>query len=86
VAGYAHEAILVIADALTRARASGPDAIAGALRTTSYEDTVMVAAGPVVFDASGENPNATPAVLQLFGGRPAVVWPRAAAERAYVLA
>jgi hypothetical protein len=39
-----------------------------------------------MFDATGENPNATPAVLQIFGGRPTVVWPRAAAERPYALA
>jgi branched-chain amino acid transport system substrate-binding protein len=84
--GYAHEAILVIADALQRAGESDPEAIAAALRATSFPDPLMVAAGPVTFDATGENPNASPAVLQVFGGRPTVVWPADAAERAYVLA
>ena len=46
----------------------------------------MVAAGPIVFDGSGENPNAAPAVLQIVGAKPVVVWPTAAAERPYVLA
>jgi branched-chain amino acid transport system substrate-binding protein len=85
VGGYAHEAILVLADALERAGAADTEAVAEALRRTSFAQPLMVAAGPVMFDATGENPNATPAVLQIFGGRPTVVWPRAAAERPYVL-
>jgi branched-chain amino acid transport system substrate-binding protein len=86
VGGYAHEAILVVADALERAGSAERDAIAEALRRTSFAHPLMVAAGPIVFDATGENPNATPAVLQIFGGRPTVIWPRAAAERPYLLA
>ena len=62
-----------------------PSMIAEALRRTSFPDPLMVAAGPVIFDASGENPNVSPAVLQIFGSRPAVVWPRVAAERAYII-
>jgi branched-chain amino acid transport system substrate-binding protein len=85
VGGYAHEAILVLADAIERAAAADTDAIAEALRRTSFATPLMVAAGPVMFDASGENPNATPALLQIFGGRPAVVWPPTAAERPYVI-
>jgi branched-chain amino acid transport system substrate-binding protein len=86
VGGYAHEAILVVADALERAGSAEREAIADALRRTSFANPLMVAAGPVVFDTTGENPNATPAVLQIFGGRPTVIWPRAAAERPYLLA
>lgn len=85
VGGYAHEAILVVADALERAGAAESEALAEALRRTSFANPLMVAAGPVVFDATGENPNASPAVLQIFGGRPTVVWPRGAAERPYAL-
>lgn len=84
-AGYAHEAVLVIADALERAASVEPDALAEALRRTSLPAPLMVAGGPIIFDAAGENPNAVPAMLQIFGGRPAVVWPRDAAERAYAL-
>jgi len=85
MAGYAHEAVLIVADAVERAGASEPEAIAEALRRTNFSDPLMVAAGPVSFDASGENPNVSPAVLQIFGDRPTVVWPRAAAERAYII-
>ncbi|MBM3218276.1 MAG: hypothetical protein FJZ38_06245 [Candidatus Rokubacteria bacterium] len=85
VGGFASEAIFVVADALQRAASAEPDAIADALRRTSLPNPLMVSAGPIVFDATGENPNASPAVLQILGGRPAVIWPRTAAERAYVL-
>jgi branched-chain amino acid transport system substrate-binding protein len=84
--GYAYEAIVLLANALERAASLDTEAIAEALRRTSYASPLMVAAGPVTFDATGENPNASPALLQIFGGRPAVVWPRAAAERPYALA
>jgi branched-chain amino acid transport system substrate-binding protein len=85
-AGYAYEAVLLVANALERAGSSDAEAIAEALRRTSYANPLMVAAGPVTFDASGENPNVSPALLQIFAGRPTVVWPRAAAERPYALA
>jgi len=85
VAAYAHEAILLVADALERAGAVETDAVAEAFRRTNLPAPIMVAGGPVVFDAAGENPNAVPALLQIFGGRPAVVWPRDAAERPYHL-
>ena len=84
--GYAYEAVLLLAHALERAGSSDAEAIAEALRRTSYTNPLMVAAGPVTFDASGENPNVSPAMLQIFAGRPTVVWPRAAAERPYALA
>jgi branched-chain amino acid transport system substrate-binding protein len=85
VGGFAHEAILILADALERAGAADTEALAEALRRTRFAQPLMVAAGPVTFDATGENPNATPALLQIVGGRPVVVWPRAAAERPYDL-
>jgi branched-chain amino acid transport system substrate-binding protein len=84
-AGYAYEAILVIADALGRAASAEPAALADALRRTRIEEPVMVATGPIVFDAAGDNRNASPALLQFLSGRPTVVWPRAVAERRYAL-
>jgi branched-chain amino acid transport system substrate-binding protein len=83
--GYAHEAILVVADALERAGSVDAAPLADALRRTSFADPLMVSAGPIVFDAGGDNPNAVPAVVQIFGGRAVAVWPKAAAERPYAL-
>ena len=85
VSGYAYEAILVVADAIQRAGSADPEAIAEALRRTSFANPLMVSAGPITFDARGENTSASPAVVQILGGRPVVVWPRAAADRPYVL-
>ena len=84
-AGYAYEAILVVADAIERAQSTEPGAIAQALSRTSFASPFMVSGGPIVFDERGDNPNAAPALLQIFGGKPTVVWPKAAAERAYAL-
>ncbi|HEV8143967.1 MAG TPA: ABC transporter substrate-binding protein [Methylomirabilota bacterium] len=84
-AGYAHEAVLVVADALERAASADAVPLAEALRRTSFANPLMVAAGPIAFDANGENVNAVPAVLQIFGGRPVPVWPQSAAERPFAL-
>ena len=85
-AGYTYEAIHVVADALERAGNAAPEAVTEALRRTSLAPPLMVASGPISFDAAGDNPNAVPALLQIAGGRPLVVWPRDAAERPYALA
>jgi branched-chain amino acid transport system substrate-binding protein len=79
--GYSYEAILVVADVLERARSREPEAVIDALRTTRFNDTLMVSAGPVVFNEIGDNPNAAPAMVQILGQHPWVVWPRALAER-----
>ena len=81
-AGYAHEAVLILADALGRAGTAEPEPLAESLRRSAVASPIMVAAGPVVFDGTGDNPNAAPALLQILGGRPVVVWPKTAAERA----
>lgn len=79
--GYSYDAIQVVADVLERARSREPDAVVEALRTTRFTNTVMVTAGPVVFNETGDNPNAAPAMIQVLGRRPWVVWPKALAER-----
>jgi len=78
--GYSYEAILIIADALERARSVDPDAIVEALRTTSMKDPIMVSAGPVRFNEVGDNANASTAMIQILGARPLVVHPKEFAE------
>jgi branched-chain amino acid transport system substrate-binding protein len=80
-AGYAHEAVLIVADALERAASVEAVPLADALRRAWVASPIMVSAGPVVFDGTGDNPNAAPALLQILAGRPVVVWPQSAAER-----
>jgi branched-chain amino acid transport system substrate-binding protein len=82
--GYSYEAILIIADVLERARSTDPDAIVEAIRKTNLKDPLMVAAGPIVFNEIGDNPNASTAMIQILGQKPVVVWPREAAEQKYV--
>jgi branched-chain amino acid transport system substrate-binding protein len=82
--GYSYEAILIIADVLERARSTDPEAIVEAIRKTNIKDPLMVAAGPIVFNEVGDNPNASTAMIQILGQKPVVVWPREAAEQKYV--
>lgn len=77
--GYSYEVILIIADALERARSAEADKLVDALRKTNIKDHIMVG-GPIVFDERGDNPNASTAMVQILGGQPKVVLPGYAAE------
>lgn len=83
-AGYAYEAIRIVADGLERAGSTDPDAIAEALRTTRLAGGLMVSTGPVVFNETGDNPNASTAMIQVLRQKPAVVWPEDAAVERFV--
>ena len=88
VASY--DGILIIADVLERvgkaalSEADGPEAIVDAMKTTSLRDILAVAAGPVVFNEIGDNPNASTAMIQILGQKPVVVWPKDAAVQKFV--
>jgi branched-chain amino acid transport system substrate-binding protein len=88
VASY--DGILIIADVLGRAgRAAlsdtdGPEAIVDAVKKTNFKDILAVAAGPVVFNEIGDNPNASTAMIQILGQKPVVVWPKDAAVQKLV--
>lgn len=81
---YSYEAIMVIADVLERAASTDPDAIVAAIKKTSFPGGVTVSSGPVVFNETGDNPNASTAMLQILGQKPRVVWPKEAAEQRFV--
>ena len=81
---YAYEALLVIADALQRARSTEPDVLVAALKATSFSGGVTIATGPVVFNDVGDNPNASTAMIQIVGQKPRVVWPKDVAEERFV--
>ena len=86
--GYAYLGVLVIADALERAKSTTPEALREALRKTNFKDHPMVG-GPVVFDAKGDNINATTAMIQVLPDpsmdqRVKVVLPKEAATVPYV--
>src|SRR2546422_1750115 len=80
-----YDGMLTIADVQERAGREaladpdGPEAIVEAMKKTNVKDILAVAAGPVVFNEIGDNPNASTAMIQILGQKPVVVWPRDAA-------
>ena len=81
--GYAYLGVMVIADALERAKSTKPENIVAALRKTYLKQDLMIG-GAVTFDQKGDNVNADSAVVQIFEGSIKVVLPQKAAEAKYV--
>jgi len=81
--GYAYLGVLVIADALERAKSTKAEDIVTALRKTYLKQDLMVGLA-VNFDARGDNVNADTAMVQTLGGSIKVVLPSKAAETKYV--
>ena len=83
-AAYTYEAVLVIADVLERAASTDPDALVAAIKQTSFAGGITVSTGPVVFNETGDNPNASTAAIQILGQKPRVIWPKDVAEQRFV--
>jgi branched-chain amino acid transport system substrate-binding protein len=81
--GYAYLGVLVIADALERAKSTKPEDIVAALKNTYLKQDLMVGLA-VAFDERGDNINADTAMIQILGGLIKVVLPEKAAEENYV--
>jgi branched-chain amino acid transport system substrate-binding protein len=81
--GYAYLAVMVIADALERAKSTKSADLVAALRKTYLRQDLMVG-GAVTFDAKGDNSNADSAMIQIQGGAVKVVLPDKSAETKYV--
>jgi branched-chain amino acid transport system substrate-binding protein len=80
--GYSYDGMFVLADTLERAKSTDPDTVVDALKKTRFTGGLMVYGGPVVFNEIGDNPNAIPAMIQILGQKPVVVWPKdVAAEK-----
>jgi branched-chain amino acid transport system substrate-binding protein len=80
--GYSYDGIFVLADTLERAKSTDPDIVVDALKKTRFTGGLMVYGGPVMFNEIGDNPNAIPAMIQILGQKPVVVWPKdVAAEK-----
>jgi branched-chain amino acid transport system substrate-binding protein len=83
-ASYPYDAIQVIADVLERAASTDPDAIVAAIKKTNFAGGLSVSTGPIVFNETGDNPNASTAMLQVLGQKARVVWPKDVAEQRFV--
>jgi branched-chain amino acid transport system substrate-binding protein len=81
--GFSFEAVMIAADAYKRAGSAKPQALVEALKATNIGQRVMIG-GPIHFDAKGQNPDTSMAVLQIRDAKPTVVLPHANAELAPV--
>ncbi len=81
--GFTFEAMMVVADALKRAKTADGAALADAIRQTNIAERMMLG-GPIRFNAQGQNTEIASAAIQNRDGRPAVVLPAKAAEMAAV--
>jgi branched-chain amino acid transport system substrate-binding protein len=82
--GYSYDGMMLIADILERAKSTDPDVIVAAIKKTSWTGGLMVYGGPAHFNELGDNPNAIPAMIQILGQKPVVVWPREPAQQKLV--
>jgi len=71
-------------DVLERAASTEPDAIVAAIKKTNFAGGLSVSSGPIIFNETGDNPNASTAMLQILGHKPRVVWPKDMAEQRLV--
>jgi len=74
--GYSYDALYVLADVFERAKSTEPDAVVDAIKKTNFKDNLMVSTGPVMFNETGDNPNAAPAMVQILKQKPVAVWPK----------
>lgn len=80
---YAYEGVMIIADALERAKSTEADKIVAALRKTNIQEHITLG-GPIVFDKNGDNPNAITGMLQNLKGRTRLVLPKEFGEVDYI--
>ena len=82
--GYSYDAMFVLADVFERAKTTDADAVVDAIKKTNFKDNLMASTGPVVFNETGDNPNAAPAMIQILKQKPVVVWPKDLAQAKFV--
>jgi len=81
--GFTFEAMMVVADAVKRAKSTDGTQLAEAIRQTNITERMMLG-GPIRFNAQGQNPEIASAAVQNRNRRPTVVLPKSAAEMAPV--
>ena len=77
--GYTFEAILIVADAFKRAKATNPEPLTAAIRQTEIKNRMLIGA-PIKFNDKGQVEGNLSACIQNQGEKPVVVLPVAAAE------
>src|SRR5262245_57913016 len=77
VQGY--QVVYVLKDSLERARSADREKVRDAIAKTNLTDHILTQ-DAIRFDDAGENPNASPALIQVQNGKPVVVGPAKYAE------
>ena len=70
-----YQAVELIAAALEEAGSSEPADVRDALAEISFEDPLLAFDGPITFDETGQNENATVIVMQVQDGAVEQVYP-----------
>lgn len=70
-----YQAVEVIAEALEAAGADDPTAVRDAIAELELDDPLLAFDGPIIFDETGQNENATVIVMQIRGGKVEQVFP-----------
>ncbi len=81
---FTYDAIQVIANVCERAKSTDPDALVEAIKQTNFANPIMISAGPIRFNESGDNVNATTAMVEILKNKPLVVWPKELAQARFV--
>ncbi len=76
---YGYESIMVIADALKRAKSTDPEALREALSETDMTDHLLPQ-NEIIFDEAGENINSAGVLIQIQNGKQVIVYPEKYAE------
>ncbi len=71
---YGYQPVSVIADAIERAKSTNREAIRKALTEANFANHILPQA-PIVFDATGQNKNASAVLMQVANKNIQVVWP-----------
>lgn len=70
-----YQAVKVIADALEQSASEDPKALRDALSSVEVSDPLLAFDGPITFDETGQNVNATVIVMQIQDGKVQQVYP-----------
>jgi branched-chain amino acid transport system substrate-binding protein len=80
-----YEAVDVIAAALEKGKSADPEKLRDAISKISVSNPLLAFDGPIAFDSTGQNKNATVIIMQMQDGKIVQVFPKKFAEKDVIL-
>jgi branched-chain amino acid transport system substrate-binding protein len=77
---FSYASVMVIADALERAKSTDAKALRDAIAQTTLNTSIFPFSGPIQFDGKGENKSAQPILMQVQSGKVVQVYPQKYAQ------